>query len=118
LRRRGQRFPQALGASPPWQDADAAGQQQWRALTREAALRGKRVAGLPAAAYGGHKDVNEAWVAGVLRLAAWTATVGEGPAGWESPQDLQERWEERTAIMVYDGKLPPAEAARRAWAGG
>jgi len=40
-------FPQALGASPPWQDADAAGQQQWRALARQAALRGKRVAGLP-----------------------------------------------------------------------
>jgi len=31
-------------------DADAAGQQQWRALARQAALRGKRVAGLPAAA--------------------------------------------------------------------
>ena len=34
-------------------DADAAGQQQWRQLARQAALRGKRVAGLPAAAYGG-----------------------------------------------------------------
>ena len=41
-------------------DADAAGQQQWRQLAREAALRGKRVAVLPPAAYGGHKDVNEA----------------------------------------------------------
>jgi DNA primase len=59
-------------------DADAAGQQQWRALARQAALRGKRVAGLPAAAYGGWKDVSEAWVAGVL-------AVGSGPAaagGW------------------------------------
>jgi len=34
-------------------DADAAGQQQWRTLARQAALRGKRVAGLPVAAYGG-----------------------------------------------------------------
>jgi hypothetical protein len=35
-------------------DADAAGQQQWRALAREAALRGKRVAVLPPEAYGGN----------------------------------------------------------------
>ena len=34
-------------------DADTAGQQQWQALARQAALRGKRVAVLPAAAYGG-----------------------------------------------------------------
>jgi len=40
-------------------DADAAGQQQWRALARQAALRGKRGAGL-AAAYGGHKDASAA----------------------------------------------------------
>jgi hypothetical protein len=45
-------------------DANTAGQQQWRQLARQAALRGKRVAGLEAAAYGGWKDVNEAWVAG------------------------------------------------------
>lgn len=51
-------------------DADAAGQQQWRQLARQAALRGKRVAVLPPAAYGGHKDVNEAWVAGVLAVGA------------------------------------------------
>ena len=43
-------------------DADAAGQQQWRALAREVALRGKRignskrVAVLPPAAYGGDVD--------------------------------------------------------------
>jgi len=30
-------------------DAAAAGQQQWRALARQAARRGKRVAGRPAA---------------------------------------------------------------------
>jgi len=38
------RFPQALGASPPGRDADAAGPQQWRTLARQAARRGKRVA--------------------------------------------------------------------------
>ena len=57
-------------------DADPAGQQQWQALARQAALRGKRVAVLPAAAYGGWKDVSEAWAAGVL-------TVGAGPATTE-----------------------------------
>ena len=45
-------------------DADAAGQQPWRTLAQQAALRGKRVAVLPAAAYGGHKDASAAWGAG------------------------------------------------------
>src|SRR5207249_4889988 len=52
-------------------DADAAGQQQWRTLARHAALRGKRVAVLPAAAYSGHKDVSEAWVAGTHVVDTW-----------------------------------------------
>jgi hypothetical protein len=34
-------------------DADTAGQQQWRILARQAALRGKPVAVLPPEAYGG-----------------------------------------------------------------
>jgi len=51
-------------------DADAAGQQQWRQLARQAALRGKQVAVLPTTAYGGRKDVNEAWVAGTLTVDA------------------------------------------------
>src|SRR5947208_11171411 len=54
-------------------DADTAGQQQWRALARQAALRGKRVAVLPPAAYGGCKDVSEAWTAGVLAVDAGPA---------------------------------------------
>ena len=53
-------------------DADAAGQQQWRQLARQAALRGKQVAVLEPAAYGGYKDVNEAWVAGILAVDAWS----------------------------------------------
>ena len=51
-------------------DADTAGQQQWRQLARQAALRGKQVAVLPPEAYGGHKDVNEAWVTGTLVVSA------------------------------------------------
>jgi hypothetical protein len=48
-------------------DADEAG-EKWKELARQALLRGKKVAFLPAEAYGGHKDVNEAWAAGVLQV--------------------------------------------------
>jgi DNA primase len=81
-------------------DADAAGQQQWRALARQAALRGKRVTGLPASAYGGCKDVSEPWAAEGLYLGA-------------VPEELREAWEERVAIMAADGHLP----RRLAWVG-
>ena len=77
-------------------DADTAGQQQWQALARQAALRGKRVAVLPEAAYGGQKDVSAAWAAGVL-------AVGHGRV---------EAWEERVAIMMTDGGLRQEEAER------
>ena len=96
-------------------DADAAGQQQGRQLARQAALRGKRVAGLPAAAYGGYKDVNEAWTAGVLAIGAWPAAAAAGAEGLAVPEDLREAWEERTSIMVYDGHAPRAAAERLAW---
>jgi hypothetical protein len=56
-------------------DADAAGQQQWRQLARQAALRGKRVAVLPAVAYGGCKDVSDAWATGVLAVDVGPAAV-------------------------------------------
>jgi hypothetical protein len=98
-------------------DADAAGQQQWRALARQAVLRGKQVAVLEPAAYGGCKDANDAWVAGVLRLDAWPPAAGERSTRMEVPADLREIWEERTSIMVYDGHVPRAEAERLAWAG-
>jgi len=98
-------------------DADAAGQQQWRALARQAALRGKWVAGLPAAVYGGHKDASAAWVAGLLAVGAGPAVAGMGGAGApELPENLQELWQERAAIIAADGHLPPAEAERLAWA--
>ena len=97
-------------------DADTAGQQQWQALARQAALRGKRVAVLPPHAYGGWKDVSEAWAAGVLCLDGGVADL-DGTLGRCVTQECRETWTERVAIMVVDGGLPPAEAARCAWAG-
>jgi len=41
-------------------DDDAAGQQQWHQVARQAALRGKYVAVLEPVAYGGQKDVSAA----------------------------------------------------------
>ena len=71
-------------------DADAAGQQQWRALAREAALRGKRVEVLEPTAYGGYKDVNEAWGAGTLAVGAWPPAAAEGAQSRERPEELRE----------------------------
>jgi hypothetical protein len=51
-------------------DADTAG-EAWRDLAYQAVLRGKQVAYVSTDAYGGHKDVNDAWVAGVLRIGTW-----------------------------------------------
>ena len=75
------------------------------------------MAGLPAAAYGGYKDVNEAWMAGVLNIGAWPAAAAAGAEGLAVPEDLRETWDERVAIMETDGGLPRAEAERWAWAG-
>jgi Toprim domain len=97
-------------------DADPAGQQQWRQLARQAALRGKRVAVLPAAAYGGCKDVSDAWARGVLALGAGPAAA-PGAEALPVPAHQREPWAERVAIMVIDGGLPHADAERLAWAG-
>jgi hypothetical protein len=96
-------------------DADAAGQQQWRALARQAALRGKQVAVLEPAAYGGHKDVSESWAAGVLAVGAWPAAAAAGGEVLAVPQNLREPWAERVAIMVTDGGLSREAAERLAW---
>jgi DNA primase len=95
-------------------DADAAG-QQWRDLARHAALRGKRVAVLPPEAYGGYKDANAAWMAGALRIGAWPAAASDGAEGLERPEDLRNAWEERAAIMEWDGGLAHPVAERAAW---
>jgi hypothetical protein len=98
-------------------DADAAGQQQWRVLARQAALRGKQVAVLPPAAYGGHKDASEAWTAGVLAVGGGPGAAGMGDAAALAlSEDLQELWQERAAIIAADGHVPYAEAERLAWA--
>jgi DNA primase len=98
-------------------DADPAGQQQWRELARQAALRGKQVAVLPAAAYGGHKDVNEAWVARTLAVDPWWTSAAETGPRRTVPADLSEAWAERVAIMLADGHLVPEDAERLAWEG-
>jgi hypothetical protein len=98
-------------------DADAAGQQQWRQLARQAALRGKRVAGLEPAAYGGHKDVSAAWAAGVLTVSVGPAAAAAGGEVLAVPQNLREFWAERVAIMMEDRGLPPTAAERLAWEG-
>ena len=89
-------------------DADEAG-GKWKELARQALLRGKKVAFLPAEAYGGYKDVNEAWAAGVLQVGEWPgdkeqeATEGDG---WEliDSETLGER-----IVLAKD-----SEAAKRA----
>src|SRR5215831_14661495 len=94
-------------------DADAAGQQQWHQLARQAALRGKRVAVLPVGAYGGCKDVSDAWATGVLAVDAGPAAAPGGTA-LAVPPHLREFWTERVAIMVIDGGLPHEDAERLA----
>jgi hypothetical protein len=96
-------------------DADDTGQQQWRTLARQAALRGKHVAVLEPGAYGGEKDANEAWVAGTLAVG-----TGSHPAAAEAAmpvvsEDLQEAWDERRAIMEVDGGMSRSEVERLAW---
>lgn len=39
-----------------------------------------------------------------------------GAAAPQLPEQLQELWEERAAIIAADGHVPPAEAERLAWA--
>ncbi len=97
-------------------DADAAGQQRWRELVRQAVLRGKRVAVLPPAAYGGHTDANEAWMAGVLTLSGTQPAGATGAAGLAVPEGYREQWEERAAILEWNGHMPRAAAERLAWA--
>jgi hypothetical protein len=75
------------------------------------------VAVLPAAAYGGYKDVNEAWVAGTLAVDLWCTPAAEPGARRAVPADLSEAWAERVAIMLADGHLLLEDAERLAWEG-
>src|SRR5207249_2440953 len=99
-------------------DADATGQQQWRQLARQAALRGKRVAVLEPAAYGGSKDVNEAWMAGVLHLGVWPAARGAEPGAVS--ENLCEDWAEqsgdhgrRRGLAARRSRAPGVERSAR-----
>jgi hypothetical protein len=90
------------------------GQQQWRALVREAALRGKGVEVLELAAYGGYKVVNATWIAGVLTSGGGSAVIN-GSEGLELPEDLWDAWEERAAIRECDSGLALSIAEQAAW---
>lgn len=66
-------------------DGDRAGQEAWKELAVGGRLRGKQVYFLPPQAYGGHKDANEAWVAGVLQVGEVPRPQAQEPAtgdGW------------------------------------
>ena len=89
--------------------------QQWRALARQAALRGKQVAVLEPAAYGGYKDVSASWTAGALAVGAGPAAATARGEVLAVPETLREVWAERVAIMVADGGMPPADAEHIAW---
>jgi hypothetical protein len=54
-------------------------------------------------------------MAGALRIGAWSAAAGDGSAVVEVPEGLRDAWEERAAIMEWDGGLARSEAARAAW---
>jgi hypothetical protein len=86
-------------------DAATVRQQQWRELAHSAVL--------PADAYGGHNDVNEAWGAGPLAVDTWCTPAEETGVRLAVPADLYKAWEERVAIMLADGHL----LARLAWEG-
>ena len=68
---------------------------------------------LPIAAYGGYKDVNEAWAAGVLAVEVGPAAAIAGGEVRTVPPHLQEPWAERVAIMVMDGGLPESVKKQR-----
>lgn len=79
------------------------------------AASGRRGAVLPPEAYGGCKDANDAWMAGALCIGAWSAAAGDGSEVGVMPEDLRDAWEERAAIMEWDGGLARPEAEQAAW---
>lgn len=56
-------------------DADAAGEKGWRQIARGLAMTGRRVRYLEPEVYGGAKDLNEAWVEGLLDLEKLQKTL-------------------------------------------
>jgi hypothetical protein len=107
------------GVSPPWRRTGLAlglgagsprarlhARRRWRARRRCGANAWPCCRQRPTGVQGRQRGVG----AGVLTVGAGpAAAAAEGAEGRESPADFRERWEERTAIMVYDGRLPPTE---------
>ena len=54
-------------------------------------------------------------MAGALTTGAWPAAAGDGAEWREMPEDLRDAWEERAAIMEWDGGRARLEAERAAW---
>ena len=98
-------------------DADTAGQQQWRQFARQAALRGKQIAGLEPAAYGGCKDASEGWAAGVLAVGSSPRRASHHPTHGEGCQDFVSclSLPRRVSTAHHGRRCPPA---RRAMTGG
>lgn len=104
-------------------DQDKAG-ENWRKLAWEGILRGKEIFWLPPKVYGNHKDLNEVWMAtGKLDIGNWKRNPPlqeEVCENWRKeiknwPDDLQEAWQERLAIMYFDGGLEKDKAEKFAY---
>jgi len=54
-------------------------------------------------------------MAGVLHIGAWPAATAAGAEGLAVPEDLREAWQERAAMMEWDGGLARPEVERAAW---
>jgi len=87
---------------------------RWRGRRRGG---GSRWRGWRQRCTGEWKDASEAWAAGVLAVGSGPAAAGIGSAAAsELPEDVQELWQERAAIMAADGHVPRAAAERLTWA--
>jgi len=82
-------------------DQDGAGQETAQSLARSGALHGMRVGLLDPAAWGGHKDLAAAWLAGALDLQSLELEVGPERSALDPAT-------ERQAI-----EEPPARPARK-----
>jgi len=54
-------------------------------------------------------------MAGALTTGAWPAAAGDSSEWREMPEDLRDAWDERAAIMEWDGGLARLEAEQAAW---
>lgn len=65
-------------------DQDVAG-SKWKQLAKEGLLRGKDIWWLPPEAFGGHKDINEAFVAGTLNIGEFNLPEPIMPIEYSEP---------------------------------